>query len=204
MPENAARKRRAREIARSRGIPYTAALRILDRRSPVSALRPLESGQAFAHFGRPVGIIAEPSLPGPFLVGTEGIGTRLREVTVDYGPTRLPIASVLTSRPLPGEERDTLALVTALHNFVAAHDRDPSDPGSEDQHHDRIVRALRAVEAASSEPATARFRDVVRPCVRVRVGAFEALDIPYEDGSIVYCGPLALADTVRFDLEGAS
>ncbi|WP_127355020.1 hypothetical protein [Actinacidiphila soli] len=96
MPENAARKKRARALAQSMGISYTAALRRLNAR-PAMARRLLGPGEAATRFGRPVGIIAQPSPPRPPLIGTEGIGDRLREIRLCYA--RLPHAYMLTNLP---------------------------------------------------------------------------------------------------------
>jgi hypothetical protein len=107
---------------------------------------------------------------------------------------------MLTNLPLPGEERDTSVLVTAVHNFVAAHAREPHGR-TPDGRPDVIVEALHAVEAAPREPAEVWLCGTPMPGVRVVVGAYEALEIPYHDGCIVYCGPQSLADAVRFDLD---
>ncbi|WP_367318142.1 hypothetical protein [Streptomyces sp. HUAS ZL42] len=208
MPENAARKRRARELARRLGIAYTTALRMVGGGAPPAGWAQQKLKQAYADFGRQVGVIAEPSLSGPHLMGTEGYGERLSHVWLGYGdrPGR-PDAFIGTHRPLPGDESDTWLFVTGLHNFMAQHewhsgDRAPGDLNP-DGSHDLTVRALHAVQTAPREAAGARFHDGLWPCVRVRIGGFEALEIPYEDGSIVYCGLASMSGTVRFGLKGA-
>jgi hypothetical protein len=119
-----------------------------------------------------VGIIAQPALPGPFFLGSAGIDDQLREIRLRYGPSRLPGAYLLTHRPLPGEERDTSLLVTALCNFVVVSAGRPRT-------HDLAVVVLRAVEAAPREPAEARLCGAPVPGVRVRVAGCEGLEIPY-------------------------
>uniref|UniRef100_A0AAU1HN78 Transcriptional regulator n=1 Tax=Streptomyces sp. NBC_00180 TaxID=2903632 RepID=A0AAU1HN78_9ACTN len=206
VPENAARKRRARELAQRTGVPYTAALRLINAGRVPPEVRLQELQRAYARFGRPVGIITGPSLPGPRLMGAEGFGERLSQVWLGYG--QLPFdAFMVTSRPLPGSEPDTGLLVGGLHSYIAQHERYSGNLNPNDllhnRDHDLVERALDAAQAAPREEAEARFNDGMRPCVRVRVGEFEALEIPYEDGSIVYCGPVHLSETVKFGLAGA-
>jgi hypothetical protein len=64
-----------------------------------------------------------------------------------------------------------------------------------------IVEALRAVEAAPREPAEVSLCGTPTLGVRVGVAAYAALEIPYHDGCIVYCGPQGLAGGMLFDLD---
>lgn len=202
VPENAARKRRSRELARQRGIPYTRALKILGW-----ARQQLK--QSYVNFGRPVGIITEPSLSGPHFSTAFGYGERLSHLWLRYGDrSGPPDAFIGTHHPLPGDEPDTGLLVEGLHNLILQHERYSSDGAPSgldpDERHNLTLRVQHAVKTAPREAAEARFHHGRWPCVRVRVGGFEALEIPYGDGSIVYCGLASLSDTVRFGLEGAA
>jgi hypothetical protein len=197
VPDNSARKKRIRAIAQHAGVPYTAAMRLLDNH--VSRLDPvLEPGAAAAMFHRPVGILARPELAGPVFIGSTGVGENLDELRLRYGPAKLPQAFVVTNVPLPGEQPASGVLVTVLHNFLARH-REAGLPRTE-----RVVisrETLAQAEQASREPAEVWLGETRTPGVRVRVDEFEAVEIPHLEGRIVYCGLVEHSAELRLDLD---
>jgi hypothetical protein len=204
VPDNAARKNLIRAIAQRKGISYTAAMRLLDNHVPRPA-PVLKPGEAYAMFRRPVGIIAQPELVGPMFSGSLGRGDQLRELWLHYGPSKPPQAFVVTNVPLPGEGPATGVLVTALLNFLARrHEARHAEvrrrmPDAERE--PMLLETQRLVEQAPREQAEVWLCGTRTPCVRVRVDGCEALEIPYLDGCIVYCGPCEQSAVLRLDLD---
>lgn len=204
MPDNAARKKLIRAIAQRKGISYTAAMRLLNNHVP-RPLPVLEPGEAYAMFRRPVGIIAQPELVGPMVSGTLGRGDQLRELWLHYGTSKPPQAFVVTNVPLPGERQATEVLVIALLNFLArryeARYADGRRRMPDVEREAMVLEAQRLVEQAPREQAEVWLCGTRTPCVRVRVDGCEALEIPYLDGCIVYCGPCEQSAALRLDLD---
>jgi hypothetical protein len=178
VPDNSARKKRIRAIAQHAGVPYTAAMRLLD--DHVSRPEPvLEPGAAAAMFHRPVGVLARPELAGPVFIGSTGVGENLDELRLRYGPAKLPQALVITNVPLPGGVQAGGVLVTALHNFLAGH-YEARVPRTE---RDAVsLETLALAERAPREQTEVWLGETRRPGVLVRVDGFEALEVPYLEG----------------------
>ncbi|HEX3786727.1 MAG TPA: hypothetical protein VHW44_02600 [Pseudonocardiaceae bacterium] len=204
MPDDAARKKLIRSLAQHKGISYTAAMRLLDKHvaRPVPVLKP---GEAYAMFRRPVGIIARPELVGPVFSGSLGRGEDLRELWLQYGSSKPPQAFVVTNVPLPGERPATGVLVTALLNFLArrteARYADGRRRMPDAEREAMLLETQRLVEQAPREQAEVWLGGTRVPGVRVRVDGCEALEIPYLDGCIVYCGPREQSAALRLDLD---
>lgn len=188
MPEDAARKKRVRAIAHTVGISYTAALRKLVERESRAAPT-LAQGEAFARFGGPVGILAAPELPGPWLGHIFYGESAPEEIRLVYGQRSKPAAFVLTHRPesdgtVPGDP-----LVNALHNLL---------PGRGVEH---ARAALARVTAAQPQEAHTWLAGRGTPCRRIVVDSVQGLAVAHDGGVIVYCGPLTDPELVRLDLD---
>jgi hypothetical protein len=188
VPEDAARKKRIRAIAHAVGISYTAALRKLVERESREAPT-LAAGEASARFGGPVGILAAPELPGPWLGHIFYGSSAPEEIRLVYGQRSKPTAFVLTHRSEPDGTVPGDPLVNALPNLL---------PGRGVEHARAALARVTAVQRQDAHTWLAGRRT---PCQRIVLDSFQGLAVEHDGGVIVYCGPLTDPAQVRLDLD---
>jgi hypothetical protein len=210
VPLNAARKKRVRLLGQATGLPYTAALRALDRR-PELADQLLWPGRWPERFGRPVGIVAHPVRLGPTVAGASAADDRLVEIRLSYGPLHAPEARILTRRSLPDESATDSAAVSAAVAVSAA-----ASAAVEDVPESRLRLELanfanraseqafssrmRALESMAPEAIDVLLSGRPVPARRLRYEGVEAIGFQHETETVIYCGLEDLTDTVHFDI----
>jgi hypothetical protein len=203
MPLNAARKKRARQLSEATGMPYTASLGLLDRR-PELAGQVLWSPERLLRFGRPVAVVAEPALPGPWCEYGSSYNDRPYEIRLSYGLFRRPGLKILTAYALPGDDRPQSRLHDTFANFLTTQGRMTGGRKSPDDarlSREAFVRRVRELRAVVEERIEVRLDGRPVMANRVLVADFEAVEFGHDDVRIVCCGHRGLGDTVRFDFE---
>lgn len=165
----------ARELAATTGRSYDDALRLVQ----ISHKTRLTVDEAAFALGHPLAVLADGPT-APEVVGTSGLGPRLRDVRLSYGTGRFPDFVVITSIPMPGEEVEELLLTEVLHNFLRF--RDKSD---EELKRTSPRESWERANAAVPEPTEITFAGVTAPGTRISVDGLSALRVPYLHGQVV-------------------
>jgi hypothetical protein len=200
VPENAARKKRARLLSRITGMPYAACITYLDRHRDRPHL--LWSAEDLQRFGRPVGIITRPVLPGPWGVQRSAFNDLPYAIGFSYGSTGRPDARIGTHYAIPGQDQpDPGPLWMELANFATRR----TAPQTRERdiavawRRDTFSRHRHALEAAPGETVEVLLCGNPIIATRLSLDGLEVIEIHHDDATIVCCGAEGLAEIARLD-----
>ena len=196
MPRNAAPKKHARQVSGWTGLRYSAALRLLESRPALADM--LWPGTWPTRFARPIGLVADGGLPGPFVRGGSAFAGELQEIRLAYGLVARPEILITTRHadPETPDRADRLALDLAnLLGTAAAVDAAASAVGFRDR--------MGLIQDAAPERIMVWLGGEQVPADRLRSSGFEAVEIRLDTVTVTCGGPEGFAQAARFELFGA-